>query len=154
MPDRGRRADGAGKSGGDALRADAQKFRGGAEARRSNGSDGKVASLVDKATYTKAGGSDNGAAFVLKSDTNKMFVNRGNSAGFFAGAGNAKWILGHESLHTAGIFGHARGTNNALSYKWGEAPQREAFRQVTGTPAAANDPEHLVEQMYPNFSGP
>jgi RHS repeat-associated protein len=146
--------DAAGKSGGDALRSTADKLTSGAAALRSDGSDGKMANLVSQAAYTAAGGTANGAAAVPSGDTNKMLVNVDNKAGFLSGTGIAKWIVGHESLHTAGIAGHALGSNNKPSYKWGEKPQRKAFREVTGTPAAATDPDHIIEQVYPNFTGP
>ena len=144
--------DKKGKEGGSDMRSRAAALRGGAEAMRSDGSDGKMASMVDSAAYVAAGGTELGAAGVMPSDTNKMLVNRGNAAGFLSSTGMAKWIVGHESLHTAGVAGHAIGPNGKPSYKWGTDPQRDAFKNVTGTPAAIMDPDHIVEQVYPGFS--
>jgi hypothetical protein len=109
---------------------------------------------VSKEACAAAKGSPDGAAGVLTSNPNILLVNRDNAEGFLSSTGMAKWILGHESLHTGGVKGHAHGTNQQPSYKWGGPLEREAFKQVSGTPAAANDPDHIIEHIYPSFQGP
>jgi hypothetical protein len=92
--------DAKGKSGGDSLRSVAGNLRSGAAALRSDGSDGKMANAVDSKTYSSMGGSVNGAAFT-KGDV--MTVNTGNAAAWTSGNTMSQWVVGHESLHTAGL---------------------------------------------------
>jgi hypothetical protein len=142
--------DAKGKSGGGELRAAAGHLREGAAALRSDGSDGKMANMVDGATYQAAGGDPNGAAGVPPSNRDIMLVNRDNAKGFFSSTEMAKWIAGHESLHTAGL-SHAFGSNDAVAYKFGEPPQRAAFKELRGTERAYSNPDHLMELVYPRF---
>jgi RHS repeat-associated protein len=141
--------DAKGKAGGDKLREGAANLRDGASALRSDGSDGKVANAVSSATYQSMGGSATGAAFV-KGNGPVMTVNQGNPAAWASGAGMAKWVVGHESLHTAGL-GHEFGSNGAIAYKFGLPPNQNAFSELKGTDKVWTNPDHLMEMVYPSL---
>lgn len=141
------RLDAKGKSGGDALRATAGHLRDGAGALRSDGSDGKMANAVDAATYQGMGGSANGAAFVNGVNGTTMTVNKDNAAAWNSGGTMSRWVVGHESLHTAGL-DDQRGPNGAKAYKCGEDPNKEAFRQLRGTDKANINPDHIMDLVY------
>ena len=136
-----------GKSGGDTLRATAGHLRDGASALRSDGSDGKLANRVDAKTYQSMGGSENGAAFV-KGNGPIMTVNGGNAAAWTTGASMSQWVVGHESLHTAGL-NDQRGPNGALAYKFGFPVNVEAFRAISGTDKANINPDSIMNLVYP-----
>jgi hypothetical protein len=126
----------------------AASLRAGAAALTSDGSDGKLANAVDQGTYERMGGSPNGAAFVPVNGP-IMTVNLGNTAAW-ANSGGLKWVVGHESLHTGGLRDQT-GANGAIAYKHSGNPQeRAAFDQLTGTPAAAVNPDHLINGVYPH----
>jgi hypothetical protein len=138
--------DAKGKNGGAELRASAGHLRDGASALRSDGSDGKMANAVDSATYQSLGGSANGAAFV-KGNGPVMTVNKENSAAWNSGGRMSQWSVGHESLHTAGL-NDQRGTNGAVAYKYGLDPNKDAFKELTGTPKSLINPDHLMDLVY------
>jgi hypothetical protein len=138
--------DAKGKSGGSDLRSQASELREGAAALRSDGSDGKMANMLDGAAYEAAGGTPGGAAAVPRSDRDTMLVNRDNVDGFF-GLKLAKWIVGHESLHTAGLDDQF-GSNGKAAYKYGNPAQKEAFRELRGTPKALINPDHIMDVVY------
>lgn len=124
--------DAKGKSGGSDLRATAGHLREGAAALRSDGSDGKMANQVDSATYQKMGGTENGAAFV-RGNGPIMTVNKDNAAAWSVGGMMPKWVVGHESLHTSGLNDQV-GSNGKTAYKFGNDAQKEAFKELFGTP--------------------
>jgi RHS repeat-associated protein len=139
--------DAKGKPGGDALRERATALRAGSAFLKSDGSDGSMAHMLSGAAWT---GSAGAAAKVDKIGGNQMLVN-GNHA-VWASDANAgtllNHIVGHESLHSAG-YTHAHGTNGAISYRYSpDANQRKAYSQVTGTPAANSDPDHIMSDVY------
>ena len=139
--------DAKGKSGGDTLRATAGNLRDGASALRSDGSDGKLANRVDAKTYQSMGGSESGAAFV-KGNGPIMTVNGGNAAAWTTGASMSQWVVGHESLHTAGL-NDQRGPNGALAYKFGYPVNVDAFRAISGTDKANINPDSIMNLVYP-----
>ncbi len=133
------------------LRQDAANLRAGAGALRSNGSDGKMAHALSKDAYQAAGGSSNGAARVDPANRDTMQVNAGNPV-WSTKANNTpqlQWIVGHESLHTAGM-GHAL-VDGVKAYYMGDDLEQDAFDSVTGTPDAHRNPDHLMKQVYPSF---
>jgi RHS repeat-associated protein len=136
--------DAKGKEGGEKLKARSANLREGAQALKSDGSDGKMANAVDAATYQSMGGSADGVAFV-KGNGPIMTFNKGNSAG----AGKLRWVVGHESLHTAGLndqrFG---GPNGPIGYKFGSDVQKKAFQDMRGTSQAEINPDHLMDLVY------
>jgi hypothetical protein len=138
--------DAKGKSGGDSLRAKAGNLNAGAAALRSNGSDGKIASAVSSDTYQSMGGSATGAAFV-KGNGPVMTVNIDNKDAWGSGGRMAGHSVGHESLHTAGLKDQ-RGSKGAFAYKYGNEQQREAFRELKGTPTGDVNPDHLMDEVY------
>jgi len=136
--------DAKGKSGGDALRGKADSLRGGVTALRSDGSaetGGYTANAVNDASKADS------AAWVARSDPQTVTVNLANSTWQSAGTG-AQRAIGHESLHSAGIQGHARGPNGEIAYKFGKPKEREAFEALKGTPEAARNPDHLMDEVY------
>jgi RHS repeat-associated protein len=139
--------DAKGKTGGDALRSTAGNLRSGASALRSDGSDGKVANRVDAKTYQSMGGSEHGAAFV-KGTGPIMTVNGGNAAAWTTGSSMSQWVVGHESLHTAGLIDQ-RGPNGAIAYKFGFPANMEAFRAISGTDKANINPDSIMDLVYP-----
>lgn len=146
MERRADRLDARGREGGDQLRADAGNLRAGAAALRSDGSDGRMANAVDQATYESMGGSANGAAFV-RNNGPIMTVNRDNAAAWNSGNQMTRWVVGHESLHTAGLHDQ-RGPNNERAYKFGTDPQQDAFRAIRGTPLEHINPDSLMDMVY------
>ena len=132
-----------------AARTAAGNLSAGAAALRSDGSDGKIANAVNSATYQSLGGDRNGAA---KADGPVVTVNIDHpdwEATGGAGARRAQWAVGHESLHTAGLEDLAApGPDGATAYKYGNAAQREAFRELNGTPMAVFNPDHLMDMVY------
>jgi len=143
------RIDAAGKDGADGLRAVAGRLRDGAAALRSDGADGKVADRVDSKTYQEMGGSKDGAAFV-KGNGPVMTVNGGNLAAWASGTSMSQWVVGHESLHTAGLRDQ-RGPNGALAYKFGPQPNVDAFRAIRGTDKADINPDSIMDLVYPRL---
>lgn len=73
----------------------------GAEALRSDGSDGRIANAVDQAVYRSMGGSVDGAAFVPNHGP-VVTVNIDHPIWRSSGM-QAQHAIGHESLHTAGL---------------------------------------------------
>lgn len=139
--------DAKGKKGGDSLRKTAGHLRDGASALRSDGSDGKIANAVDSLTYQSSGGTESGAAFVAKNDRNTMVINKDNSAAWASGSRMSQWAVGHESLHTAGL-NDQLGSNGRVAYKFGNSFQMEAFRELSGTPKALINPDHIMDLVY------
>jgi len=139
--------DAKGKSGGDALRGQAGNLRSGASALRSDGSDGKVANAVDANTYQSMGGSANGAAFINGVGGSIMTVNRDNAAAWNSGGRMSQWVVGHESLHTAGLSDQV-GSNGAKAYKYGEDPNKDAYKELRGTEKSLINPDHLMDTVY------
>lgn len=139
--------DAKGKPGGESLRAAAGRLRAGAEALRSDGSDGKIANQVDAATYKSMGGSETGAAFV-KGNGPVMTVNKDNADAWNSGSRMAQWAVGHESLHTAGLHDRPRTNDAPKANKYGEPPNREAYREMKGTWEALINPDHLMDMVY------
>ena len=79
-----------------------------------------------------------------------MTVNLGNSAAW-EGSASLQWVVGHESLHTAGL-DDQRGPNGALAYRHsGSQRELNAFNALNGTPAAAINPDHLMDGVFPNY---
>ncbi|MES1263999.1 MAG: RHS repeat-associated core domain-containing protein, partial [Peristeroidobacter soli] len=138
--------DAKGKQGGAALRAQAARLRDGVAALRSNSSDGKIANAVDAATYQALGGSKNGAAFVKGVGGKVMTVNK-DSTGWNSGGRMCQWVVGHESLHTGGLRDQS-GSNGAKAYKYGLPPNKEAYRELKGTPKSLINPDHLMDLVY------
>jgi RHS repeat-associated protein len=138
--------DAKGKSGGSDLRSEAGSLRQGAAALRSDGSDGKVANAVDSKTYESMGGSKDGAAFV-KDKGPVMTVNVDNKAAWNSGNRMSEWVVGHESLHTAGLDDQV-GPNGQKAYRFGEPPQRDAFWAIRGTPTAVINPDSIMYLVY------
>lgn len=126
----------------DGLSSTASYLRAGAAALRSNGSDGKLANAVDAPTYQNMGGSRNGAAFV-KGNGPIMTVNLGNSDGM----ADLARVVGHESLHTAGLH-DIEGSNGKDAYKRGEPPNRDSYRELMGTDKALSNPDHIMDLVY------
>lgn len=60
------------------------------------------------------------------------------------------FIVGHESLHSAG-YKHAVGPDNVQSYRYAPdgSPSQKLYNSITGTPAAIGDPDHLMSEVYP-----
>ena len=150
LEDKASKLDSKGKPGGDIRRQEAASLRAGASALRSDGSDGRMANAVNRATYVKMGGSPTGAAMVAGNGP-IMTVNLGNAAAW-AGSSALQWVVGHESLHTGGLNDQV-GPNGRLAYKHsGDPAERKAFDALSGTPTAAINPDHVMEGVYPNFS--
>jgi RHS repeat-associated protein len=146
MERRADRLDAGGREGGDQLRADAGNLRAGAAALRSDGSDGRMANAVDQATYENMRGSRDGAAFV-RNNGPIMTVNRDNAAAWNSGGQMTRWVVGHESLHTAGLRDQI-GPNGERAYKYGLDPQRDAYRSIRGTPLEHINPDSLMDMVY------
>ncbi len=138
--------DAKGKSGGDALRGKAESLRGGVTALRSDGSaatGGYTANAVNDQNNVDA------AAWVPTNDRKTVFVNLANSVWKSSGT-SAQWAIGHESLHSTagGVFGHQNGPNGHPAYKYGTPEQRKAYKALKGTPQAARNPDHLMDEVY------
>lgn len=139
-----------GKEGAAELRQNAGNLRAGAAALRSDGSDGKVANAMGGTAYVAAGGTPGGAAAVNSNNRDVMLVNSGHSV-WSAKSNDTQraWIVGHESLHTAGM-GHGY-SNGITAYYMGNPAQIDAFHAITGTSEASNNPDHLMKLVFPNF---
>lgn len=139
-----------GKEGAAELRQNAGNLRAGAAALRSDGSDGKVANAMGGTAYVAAGGTPGGAAAVNPNNRDVMLVNSGHSV-WSAKSNDTQraWIVGHESLHTAGM-GHGY-SNGITAYYMGNSAQIDAFHAITGTSEASNNPDHLMKLVFPNF---
>jgi RHS repeat-associated protein len=138
--------DAKGKAGGDQLRERAGALRAGASFLKSDGSDGAKANMVTASDWK---GSPDAAARVDRIGGNQMFVNGGHSAwGPGSTDDRVTFIVGHESLHSAG-HRHALGPGNVPSYRYGDPAQQRVYRRITGTPAANGDPDHLMSEVYP-----
>ena len=100
-------------------------------------------------TYHEMGGTENGAAFVTKSDTNIMIVNAGNANAWNAGNTIAEWVVGHESLHSKGVeLIDQRGSNGEKAYMDGTAGQRASFNELKGTDKGYINPDNLMNLVY------
>ncbi len=132
----------AGKYTAEGLNKAAGSLRSGAGALRSDGSDGKIANAVDSSTYQNMGGSANGAAFV-RGNGPIMVVNTGNSAGM----SDLSRVVGHESLHTAGLH-DIEGSNGKDAYKHGLPANRDSYQELMGTDKALDNPDHLMDLVY------
>jgi RHS repeat-associated protein len=65
-----------------------------------------------------------------------------------------KWMQGHEALHAgAGLSDRPPGLN-VSSYKFSSQEARRVFDRYKGTDAEISLPDHLMELVYPNWSGP
>ncbi len=133
----------AGKYSADGLNKAAGTLRSGAGALRSDGSDGRVANLVSSAAYQGLGGGSSGAAFINGAGGSIMTVNGGNQAGW---ADMAR-VVGHESLHTAGL-SDLRGSNGEKAYQKGDSDQRDSYNELMGTDRALDNPDHLMDLVY------
>ena len=138
--------DAKGKRGGDALRQKATSLRGGAAALRSDGSDSKMASVVDQATYTAMGGTEGGVARAQVGGS-QMWLNRDRSEIWRGNSEMARWTVGHESLHTFGLRDQ-RGSNGQKAYRWGWPTERTAYDKMRNTPQALINPDHLMDEVY------
>ncbi len=138
--------DAKGKEGGDAMRQQATSLRGGAAALRSDGSDGKMANVLSQSDFT-AKGFSNAAVAAAEIGGKTMWLNRGRSEVWSGSSMMAKWVAGHESLHTAGLHDQ-RGFNGQTAYRWGADPQKEAYEKMKGTPQALINPDHLMDEVF------
>ena len=100
-------------------------------------------SPVNSATYQSLGGSRDAAAMA----NGPVLTVNIDHPDWEAGGIRAQWAVGHESLHTAGLEDLA-GSSGAIAYKYGNAAQREAFRELNGTPMAFVNPDHLMDMVY------
>lgn len=138
--------DAKGKSGGDQLRERATALRAGASFLKSDGSDGATANMVTASDWK---GNPKAAARVDQIGGNQMFVNGGHGAwGSGSTDGLVTFIVGHESLHSAG-YRHVLGPGNIPSYRYGDRAQQKVYKSIAGTPAANGDPDHLMSEVYP-----
>jgi RHS repeat-associated protein len=135
-----------GKSDGDKLRAEARALRAGAEALKSDGSDGKLANVVDEAAYM-AKGHDPDAVASAEVGGKMMWLNRARIEVWSGNSMIARWVVGHESLHTAG-YRDQRGLNGEKAYRRGREDQREAYQGMRNTPQSAINPDHLMDLVY------
>ncbi len=140
--------DAKGKDGGNELRQTSASLRSGASALRSDGSDGKIANAVDSKTYKEMGGSATGAAFVNGAGGKVMTVNINNKDAWGGDSSTTRWVLGHESLHTAGMSDQL-GSNGKKAYKFADEINRDAYDSITGTPKAKQNPDHVMGIVYP-----
>jgi RHS repeat-associated protein len=138
--------DAKNKEGGDALRQQATSLRDGAAALRSDGTDGKLANVLSQSDFMAQGFTNDAAASAEVGGTT-MSLNRGRSEVWTQNSMTTKWIIGHESLHTAGLRDQ-RGFNNQTAYYWGFEPQKEAFQKMKGTPEALINPDHLMDEVF------
>ena len=141
--------DARGRPGGDLLRARAEKLNQGAAVLRSDGSTstgGFIANAVDQKTYEKMGRSHDGAARVDPRNRTVVTVNRDHSS--WSDSRQARWNLGHESLHSGpGL--HDQRLGNQPAYKHSDNPlHREAYRRMRGTSQAEISPDHLMDEVY------
>lgn len=136
--------DKANKDGGDKLRERAAYLREGAKALKSDGSDGYMANAVDQKEYEKRGSKD-GAAYVAK-NSSTMVVNLDNKAAWAAGNTMAKHVIGHESLHSAGLNDYKEGKVRA--YKFGEKADRDLFKKIADQPESHLNPDHIMDEVY------
>jgi len=137
--------DAKGKVGGDQLRERATALRAGASFLKSDGSDGAKANMVAASDWR---GNPDAAARVDRIGGNQIYLNGGHNAwGPGSTDGRVNFIVGHESLHSAG-YRHALGPGNIPSYRYGDSMQQQVYRSITGTPAANGDPDHLMSEVY------
>ncbi|MGQ9424740.1 RHS repeat-associated core domain-containing protein [Gilvimarinus sp. F26214L] len=135
-----------GKAGHFELTEVAGYLRSGASALNSDGSDGHVANGVDSTTWVSMGQSPGAPAGVANRGP-IMTVNTGHQVWGSGGHQIIGFILGHESLHSAGL-GHQYGSSGATAYKHGNVIQRQAFKEISGTGKAATNPDHIMDMVY------
>jgi RHS repeat-associated protein len=140
------RRDANGRPGGAALRQQATALRGGAAALTSDGSDGKIASVLSGTDYVRQGGTAKGVA-LAEIGGSKMWLNRDRSDGWTGDSMMSRWAVGHESLHTFGLV-HQKGSNGRVAYRWGYPEEQEVYRRMRGTPQALINPDHLMDEVY------
>ena len=69
----------------------------------------------------------------------------------FEGSGFMKDILGHESLHSAGLedqYGNDK-FKKFKAYRFSEPPNLGAYEEIKGTPAALINPDSIMSEVYP-----
>jgi RHS repeat-associated protein len=138
--------DQKGKSGGDALRQRASALRGGASALRSDGSDGRMANVVDGATFSGMNFDKDAVAAATVGGT-QMYLNADRSEVWSGDAMMARWVVGHESLHTFGLRDQL-GFNGQMAYRWGRPEQQKAYDHMRNTPQANINPDHIMDEVY------
>ena len=143
---RAAKRDAKGKQGGDALRQKATSLRGGAAALLSDGTDGKMANVVDVAAYMALGGSERGPARA-EIGGSQMWLNRGRIDAWGENSDNSRWIVGHESLHTYGLHDQI-GYNGQIAYRWASPEHKKAYDRMHTTPQSIINPDHLMDEVY------
>ncbi|MBP6014640.1 MAG: RHS repeat-associated core domain-containing protein [Alphaproteobacteria bacterium] len=120
-----------------------------------DGSDGVTkANAEDGATWAANGNSPAEAASAAVGGTT-ITINTGHKVWTSGDTPLLQWIVGHESLHSAGLHDQRwrveNGGNGRLAYRNGDKSERRAFRGISGTPQAEQNPDHLMERVYPDL---
>jgi len=136
--------DEKGKEGGDDLRKVATYLRQGAADLKNDGTgpDGKVANALGGGSFPDP----NIAAASIKSG-NVVFVNKDHKTWNRSG-GMAQYTIGHESLHTGAGLDDEKDSQGFDAYKFGEKPNREAYRNLKGTEQARKNPDHIMDGCF------
>jgi len=113
----------------------------------------KSANLVSESAFRKFNAGEGAVAGVLPSGTG-IIINRDSAPfrdyenGNSLGTGRVQFYLGHESLHTgAGLVDQRWSGNGEKAYKFGFAPQREAYSALPQRQQDIN-PDHLMDLVY------
>jgi hypothetical protein len=105
-----------------------------------------MANVLSKSDFMAKGFSNNAVAAAQVGGTT-MWVNRGRSEVWSGSSMMAKWVVGHESLHTAGLRDQT-GFNRHTAYRWAGEDEKKAYDRMKGTPQALINPDHLMDEVF------
>lgn len=150
--------DEQGKRGADVLRKSAENLRSGADVLRARGPDAPYAVIVPDSIYNSIGRPEGSQAFTMPGGGTTFFKRSGI---FGETAASPSYIIGHDSMHIGrgnGLFAKSigpslpdqTGSNRQRAYRFGETQEsRDAFKELQGTMKGANNPDNLINLVYP-----
>ena len=95
-----------------------------------------------------------GTPAAVDPETRNVTVDMGHTVWSDSPSPFPEFVIGHESLHSAGLLGHAsdeiRAGVRRNAYRYGDANERQAYRNIPmGSPRARRNPDHLMSRVYP-----
>ncbi len=153
--------DAAGKSGGDRMRTEATNLRNGTAALSASGPGAPRANLLSDSAFASARDGDvgctgcsaksNSAAYTLRSGAATLFKNGAQGIFDLSSAASARWIIGHDSMHTTlgGGLRDRLGPNGLPGYRYGLPGNVDAYNALKGTDVGAQSPDNLMGEVYP-----
>lgn len=150
------RLDASGKPGGDVLRREATNLRAGAGILRDTSANAYRANLVPDSKFAafaaEKGHRPDSQGFPLGKDV----YFRNSSVGVFGPDGHgANWTIGHEGIHPGAGVPDQNGSNGFRAYKDlgpddNPGAFMRSFNELKGTMKGANNPDNLMDLVYPN----